>query len=95
MSLSSYLGRIGLLRLLVEGLRSPRHGTPPGRRRAILRRAHKLDSTTLHHDVGGWWKILRVTDRVAVTQETGFLPVQGVDLSATEGKSSVRGRFDG
>lgn len=83
-----YLGRVGLLRLLlVEGLRTPGHGVPAGCRRAILRGAHELDPTTLDDDIGGWWKILCVTDRVAVAQKARLLPVQGMNLPATEGKS--------
>lgn len=90
---ASYLGGIRLLRLLDEGLRSSGHGVSSGCRRAILRRAHKLDSTTLDYDIRGWWKILRITDRVAITQKPGLFPVQGVDLSATEGKSSIEEHF--
>lgn len=85
----SYLGGIGFLLLLVEGLRSSGYGVSSGCRRAILRGAHEFDSATLDNDVGGWWKILRVTDRVAVAQKAGFLPVQRVDLPATEGKNSL------
>lgn len=73
----------------MEGLRSSGHGVLSRCRRAILRGAHEFDSATLDDDVGGWWKILRVTDRVAVAQKTGFLPVQGMDLPATEGKNSL------
>jgi len=55
-----------------------------------LRGAHEFDSATLDNDVGGWWKIFRVTDRVAVAQKAGFLPVQGMDLPATEGKNLLQ-----
>lgn len=85
---SSYLGGIGLLRLLVERLRGSGHSVLPGCRCAILRGAHELDSTTLDDDVGGWWKILCVTDGIAVAQQTRFLTVQGMNLSATEGKKA-------
>lgn len=61
-----YLSRIRLLRLFVEGLRTPRHGVSTGGWCAILRRAHELDSTTLDYDIRGWWKILCVTDRIAI-----------------------------
>lgn len=85
----TYLRGIGLLRLVVEGLRASGHGVPTGCGGAILRGAHEFDSTTLDDDVGGWWKILRVTDRVAVPQQTGLLAVQGVNLSATVGKGTL------
>lgn len=63
---STYLRRVRLLGLVVEGLRATRHGVPTGCRGAILRGADKLDSATLDDDVRGWWKILCVTERVAV-----------------------------
>lgn len=86
---STYLRWVRLLGLVVEGLRAAGHGVPTGCRGAILRGADELDSSTLDDDVGGGWKILCVTERVAVAQEPGFLPVQGVDLSETVGKDAL------
>ena len=53
--------------------------------RAILWRSNEFNSATLNHDVRGWWKIFRVTDRIVITQEAGFLTVERVNLSATAG----------
>lgn len=89
---STYLRWVRLLGLVVERLRATGHGVPTGCRGAILRGADELDSATLDHDVRGGWKILCVTERVAVAQEPGFLPVKGVDLSATVGKDALSSR---
>ena len=85
----TYLRRVRLLGLVVECLRATGHGVSTGCRGAILRGADKLDSATLDDDVRGWWKILCVTERIAVAQQPSFLPVKGVDLSATVGNDAL------